>query len=203
MVSLWWVAAAFFVGGCAGVLLVAVMSMAARETGDACQPRGPVDDPLLPLSREGHKTWQRKPSPPTCCGTLWDLSFPCPGGRRRRVTPSVCRCGPEADSPVSAGDHIGTRSGPPSNDWHGQGALPIVGGNACRSQPTRERVRADHSLAIVLRKQPMRVTSTSTTSPSFMKTGGVRFAPTPPGVPVTMTSPGASGRKVDDHVRPF
>ena len=32
----------------------------------------------------------------------------------------------------------------------------------------------------------MRVTSTSTTSPSFMKTGGVRFAPTPPGVPVTI-----------------
>ena len=56
---------------------------------------------------------------------------------------------------------------------------------------------ADHPLAIVLRKQPMRVTSTSTTSPSFMKTGGVRFAPTPPGVPVTMTSPGASGRKVE------
>lgn len=61
----------------------------------------------------------------------------------------------------------------------------------------KQRVRADHPLAIVLRKQPMRVTSTSTTSPSFMKTGGVRFAPTPPGVPVTMTSPGASGRKVE------
>ena len=41
MVSLWWVAAAFFVGGYAGVVLVAVMSMAARQTGDACQPRGP------------------------------------------------------------------------------------------------------------------------------------------------------------------
>jgi uncharacterized membrane protein len=43
MVSLWWVAAAFFVGGCAGVVLVAVMSMAARQTGDACQPHEPVD----------------------------------------------------------------------------------------------------------------------------------------------------------------
>jgi hypothetical protein len=40
MVSLWWVVAAFFVGGYAGVVLVAVMSMAARETGKACQPRG-------------------------------------------------------------------------------------------------------------------------------------------------------------------
>jgi hypothetical protein len=35
MVSLWWVAVAFFVGGWAGVVLVAVMGMAARETGDA------------------------------------------------------------------------------------------------------------------------------------------------------------------------
>ncbi len=41
MVSLWWVAAAFFVGGYAGVLLVAVTSMAARETDDAYQSRGP------------------------------------------------------------------------------------------------------------------------------------------------------------------
>lgn len=48
MVSLWWVAAAFFVGGFAGVVLVAVMSMAAWQTGDACQPRGPVDHPLAP-----------------------------------------------------------------------------------------------------------------------------------------------------------
>lgn len=40
MVSLWWVVAAFFVGGYAGVVLVAVMSMAARETDDARQPRG-------------------------------------------------------------------------------------------------------------------------------------------------------------------
>ena len=38
MVPLWWIAAAFFVGGYAGVLLVAVISMAARQTSDACQP---------------------------------------------------------------------------------------------------------------------------------------------------------------------
>jgi hypothetical protein len=31
-VSLWWVAAAFFVGGYAGAVLVAVMSMARDET---------------------------------------------------------------------------------------------------------------------------------------------------------------------------
>ena len=47
MVSLWWVAAAFFVGGYAGVLLVAVMSMAARQTDDACQSRGPGESSIV------------------------------------------------------------------------------------------------------------------------------------------------------------
>lgn len=47
MVSLWWVAAAFFVGGYAGVVLVAVMSMAARETADACQARGPAGSSIV------------------------------------------------------------------------------------------------------------------------------------------------------------
>lgn len=41
MISLWWVVAAFFVGGYAGVVIVAVMWMAAREKGDAYQPRRP------------------------------------------------------------------------------------------------------------------------------------------------------------------
>jgi hypothetical protein len=49
MVSLWWVAVAFFVGGCSGVVLVAVMGMAARETGDSCRPRGRLHHPLSPL----------------------------------------------------------------------------------------------------------------------------------------------------------
>ena len=39
MVSLWWVTAAFFVGGYAGALLVAVMSMARDETA---MPRNSV-----------------------------------------------------------------------------------------------------------------------------------------------------------------
>jgi len=34
-------------------------------------------------------------------------------------------------------------------------------------------------------------------SPSFIQTGGVRRAPTPPGVPVTITSPASSGATVD------
>lgn len=39
--------------------------------------------------------------------------------------------------------------------------------------------------------------STSTVSPGRIHNGGVRFAPTPPGVPVTMTSPGTSGQIVE------
>ena len=37
--------------------------------------------------------------------------------------------------------------------------------------------------------------STSATSPAFMKTGGSRLNPTPPGVPVAITSPGSSSVK--------
>ena len=48
-----------------------------------------------------------------------------------------------------------------------------------------------------LRSTPMPLTSTSTTSPSFMNSLGVRRAPTPPGVPETITSPGSRGRMVE------
>ncbi len=53
------------------------------------------------------------------------------------------------------------------------------------------------SSAMVLRSTPMASTSTSTTSPGFMNTGGLRLLPTPPGVPVTITSPGNSGTKLE------
>src|SRR5438270_10784719 len=43
-----------------------------------------------------------------------------------------------------------------------------------------------------LRILPMRSISTSTTSPSCKKRGGVRLNPTPEGVPVAMISPGSS-----------
>ncbi|MGY3420517.1 hypothetical protein ACVWZW_000992 [Bradyrhizobium sp. F1.13.4] len=39
--------------------------------------------------------------------------------------------------------------------------------------------------------------STSTVSPGRIHRGGLRLAPTPPGVPVTMTSPGTSGQIVE------
>ena len=41
--------------------------------------------------------------------------------------------------------------------------------------------------------------STSTVSPAFIQTGGLRPAPTPPGVPVTMTSPGSSCVHVEQY----
>ena len=46
---------------------------------------------------------------------------------------------------------------------------------------------------------PMPVISTSTVSPGFIQTGGFRPAPTPPGVPVTMTSPGSSCVQVEQY----
>src|SRR6267154_2897281 len=57
---------------------------------------------------------------------------------------------------------------------------------------------------IVLTSTPTLLTSISTVSPGFIHTGGLRRAPTPPGVPVTMTSPGSKGcegRDVIDEPR--
>src|SRR5712691_1151332 len=50
---------------------------------------------------------------------------------------------------------------------------------------------------IVFTSTPTLLTSISTVSPGFIHTGGLRRAPTPPGVPVTMTSPGSSVVKVE------
>lgn len=47
------------------------------------------------------------------------------------------------------------------------------------------------------RRQPIFEISTSTVSPGRSHSGGLRLAPTPPGVPVTMTSPGRSGRMAE------
>ncbi len=48
-----------------------------------------------------------------------------------------------------------------------------------------------------LASSPTPEISTSTTSPALRKSGGVRRTPTPEGVPVTSTSPGASSVKVE------
>jgi len=53
------------------------------------------------------------------------------------------------------------------------------------------------SSTMVFFKRPTPVISTSTTSPAFIHTGGSRLAPTPPGVPVRIRSPGDSGVKAD------
>ncbi len=42
-------------------------------------------------------------------------------------------------------------------------------------------------------------TSTSSTSPAFIHTGGVRLAPMPSGVPVAMMSPGVSGVNIEQN----
>ncbi len=58
--------------------------------------------------------------------------------------------------------------------------------------------RLDHfSSSTTLRSTPMPLISTSATSPGFIHKGGLRFAPTPPGVPLTITSPGSSGNTVE------
>ena len=73
-------------------------------------------------------------------------------------------------------------------------------GRSCAGTPTAGFANAanrQRSTATVLRRTPMRSTSISTTSPSFIHTGGSRRAPTPPGVPVTITSPARSGAIAD------
>ncbi|MBN4055526.1 TonB-dependent receptor [bacterium AH-315-K03] len=53
------------------------------------------------------------------------------------------------------------------------------------------------SCAMVFFKIPTGPISTSIVSPGFIHTGGVRLAPTPPGVPVAITSPGFKGVKAE------
>ena len=52
-----------------------------------------------------------------------------------------------------------------------------------------------YSSTIRARKMPMLLISTSSASPAFIHSGGLRLWPTPSGVPVAMTSPGDSGVK--------
>ena len=59
---------------------------------------------------------------------------------------------------------------------------------------TNSRTAMDYyfSSTIRVRSVPMPVISTSSTSPGFIQSGGLRRWPTPSGVPVAMTSPGMS-----------
>jgi hypothetical protein len=57
-----------------------------------------------------------------------------------------------------------------------------------------QRFRSDYaSSTMAFWRTPTRSTSMSTMSPAFIQIGGFLRAPIPPGVPVTMTSPGSSG----------
>src|SRR6267378_448014 len=71
-------------------------------------------------------------------------------------------------------------------------ALDALTALATRGFPPRPQ-----SSPIVLTSTPTLSISISTVSPGFIQTGGLRRAPTPPGVPVTMTSPGASVVKLE------
>ena len=51
----------------------------------------------------------------------------------------------------------------------------------------------------MLRSVPMPEISTSSTSPAFIQTGGLRLAPMPSGVPVAMMSPGVSGVNTEQN----
>jgi hypothetical protein len=87
----------------------------------------------------------------------------------------------------------------------GQRRLPAPRASwvAFRSPTASHRPRANRapyaSSAMPLRKSPIRSISTSTTSPGFIQSGGVRLDPTPPGVPVTITSPGSSRVKDEQY----
>ena len=74
--------------------------------------------------------------------------------------------------------------------------IPCVGRQR-PSPPCALLQRIAYSSRTVLRRVPMASTTISQTSPGVMKICGVRLLPTPPGVPVTITSPGDSGRKVE------
>lgn len=72
-------------------------------------------------------------------------------------------------------------------------ATPSINTRAQVSQFLQGRA----SSCTTLLRRPTCSISTSTTSPCFMKSGGSRLAPTPPQVPVTITSPGARGTIVE------
>jgi len=59
MVSIWWVIGAFVAGGYAGMLVFALMSMAAREDVQAVKARDALErDGLGPVPLEAH--WSAK-----------------------------------------------------------------------------------------------------------------------------------------------
>ena len=71
--------------------------------------------------------------------------------------------------------------------------LAISLGSAFADRYYDALLRSRLSATIGLRKVPIALISTSTTSPGFIHKGGLRAKPTPSGVPVAMTSPGSSG----------
>ena len=70
----------------------------------------------------------------------------------------------------------------------------VIFGPVGKNEPTCRACGAPNyfSSTMWLRSVPMPEISTSSTSPAFIQTGGLRLPPMPSGVPVAMTSPGES-----------
>jgi len=107
---------------------------------------------------------------------------------RARRLPPVCPGGlPVRQHCEAIGGHRAPRPGA-RRDRPGAGFCAV-------SPPVPPRVQV--SSATGFRSRPTPSISTSTVSPGFSHKGGVRLAPTPPGVPVAITSPGSSRVKVE------
>ena len=181
--------------GAAAEYGVHIDSIAGCEADDAGSERLDRSRGVQPV--DGRKWWQAVPVLPADHGFhVWDET----GGRDPDQYVTVPGLGDR--HPVDR-ERLSGRMQPCRQHRVLHAALPCIrprtgrGGLAISNRP---RVRARQiqpsavSSAMALRRQPMPEISTSTLSPRRSHNGGLRFAPTPAGVPVTITSPGRSGR---------
>ncbi len=119
-----------------------------------------------------------------------------PGNLRRRHRHRRVLAGERGAPGQRACEDDRLRHGPRRSS--GLTSLVAQAPRADRSEPWRQC-----SASIGLLKVPMVEISTSTVSPAFISSGGFRLKPTPPGVPVAMTSPGGvrSRRNIFDDLR--
>ena len=115
-------------------------------------------------------------------------------GRRRRVGGAAVR---DRGTRLLSGIHVCLREG-------GAGEREGAGGDKHGCDRTVHCAYPDgaglppaHSSVMVLVSVPMLPIETSTVSPAFIHKGGVRLPPTPPGVPVAITSPDDRAVKVE------
>jgi len=95
---------------------------------------------------------------------------------------SLARTG---EPPIETSDQRVPLSGSPDASFASGDAHP-----ASTTTTANSLFKNSYPSAIEFSRMPTLSISISTLSPGFIHTGGVRRAPTPPGVPVTSTSPG-------------